>query len=350
MSGIGDERLDRGYRAANDALDERPSAATRAAILAAAARQVQAGPRDAKAPRGAPRAGTMLRWPMAAAAAVMLSTLAVMMAVRTEREMPSFSPPEEVAGPRVATAPDSSSVAALPAPQNAPTGGDVSGPAAPSTALSAESGAPAVERRRALAKESGVAAPPIAVPPAATTPASAPSSAPSARDQAAATAQIDAKVMAAAEGARAKEEVAAPLSAAMPAAPSPAREASRSNESTPAVTVPAAPMTQAKADATPPTDAESRRKERADGTGAALSTMRQAPAPTGALGAGVGTSRSEVDARSDVTLRAEDWLEKIIKLRKTGRHDEADAELKRFREQYPHVQVPAEALPATGTR
>jgi len=56
MNGTGDESLDRGYRAANDVLDERPSAATRAAILAAAARQVQAGPRDAQAPRGAPGA------------------------------------------------------------------------------------------------------------------------------------------------------------------------------------------------------------------------------------------------------------------------------------------------------
>ena len=350
MSGIGDERLDRGYRAANDALDERPSAATRAAILAAAARQVQAGPRDVQAPRGAPRFGTMLRWPMAAAATVLLSTLAVMMAVRTEHEMPSFSPPAEIAEPRVSAAPDSPSVAASTTRQTAPAGADVSSPAAPSTAMSADSGVPAVERKRALAKESGMAAPPIAVPPATTPPASAPSSASSARDQASASAQVDAKVMAATEGARAREEVAAQFSPAMPAAPSPAREASRSNESTPAATVPAAPMPQAKADAPLPTDAESRRSGRADGTGAALSKLRQAPAPTGALGAGVGTSRSEVDAPTDGTLRAEDWLEKIIKLRKTGRHEEADAELKRFRERYPQVQVPAEALPATGTR
>ncbi len=349
MSGSGDERLDRGYRAANDALDERPSAATRAAILAAAARQVQAGPRDAQAPRGAPRFGTALRWPMAAAATVLLSTLAVMMAVRTEHEMPSFSPPAEIE-PRVTTAPDSPSVAASTARQSAPAGADVSSPASPSTAMSADSSAPAVERKRALAKESGVAAPPIAVPPATTPPASAPSSAPSARDQAAASAQADAKVMAAAEGARAKEEAAAQFSPTPPPAPSPTREASRSNESTPAAAAPAAPMPQAKADAALPTEAESRRNGRADSTGAALSRLRQAPAPTGALGAGVGTSRSEVDVPTDGTLRAEDWLEKIIKLRKAGRHDEADAELKRFRERYPQVQVPAEALPATGTR
>lgn len=349
MSGIGDERLDRGYRAANDALDERPSAATRAAILAAAARQVQAGPRDAKAPRIASRFGTTLRWPMAAAATVLLSTLAVMMAVRTEHEMPSFSPPAEIE-PRATTAPDASSATSSSARQSAPAGTDAGGLAAPSTAMNADSAAPALEHKRALAKEGAVAAPPIAVPPARTAPGSAPTSPPSARDQAAASDQADAKVAAAAEGARAKEEVAAQFSPAMPPAPSPAREASRSNESTPAATVPAAPMPQGKADAALPTDAESRRNGRADSTGPALSRLRQAPAPAGALGAGVASSRSEVDVPIDGTLRAEEWLEKIIKLRKTGRHDEADAELKRFRERHPQVQVPAEALPATGTR
>ena len=349
MSGTGDESLDRGYRAANDALDERPSAATRAAILAAAARQVQAGPRDAQAPRGASLFGTTLRWPMAAAATVLLSTLAVMMAVRTDQEMPSFSPPAEIE-PRVTRAPGSPSAAASSARQSAPVGSDVGGLAAPSTAMSADSAAPSAERKRALAKEGVVAAPPIAVPPARTAPESAPSSPPSARDQATANAQADAKVTAAAQGARAKEEVAAQFSPAVPSARSPAREASRSNDSAPDATVPAAPLPQAKADAAQPTDAESRRNGRADSSGPALSKLRQAPAPTGAPGAGVGTSRSEVDARTDDTLRAEDWLEKIIKLRKAGRHDEADAELKRFRERYPHVQVPVDALPATGTR
>ncbi len=44
------------------------------------------------------------------------------------------------------------------------------------------------------------------------------------------------------------------------------------------------------------------------------------------------------------------WLERIIKLRRDGRHDEADAELKRFRERYPQVQPPSEALLPAGTR
>jgi hypothetical protein len=71
MSGESDaDRVQRDYRTANEMLDERPSAATRASILAAAAREVRAVPRDARAPIAAPGPG-LRRWPMAAAAAVM---------------------------------------------------------------------------------------------------------------------------------------------------------------------------------------------------------------------------------------------------------------------------------------
>ena len=83
-----DDPVGRDYRAASDALDERPAPATRAAILAAAAREANARPRDA-AGSFVPRRA-MKRWPMAAAAAVLLSTLAALLTVRTEREMPSF--------------------------------------------------------------------------------------------------------------------------------------------------------------------------------------------------------------------------------------------------------------------
>jgi hypothetical protein len=97
----------RRYREANAALDERPSAATRAAILAAAARQVEAKPQPAEAPRV-----TRRRWPLAAAAAVLLSTLAVMMAQRTEQEMPTFTAPAEQSLAKVAAAPPGSPPAA----------------------------------------------------------------------------------------------------------------------------------------------------------------------------------------------------------------------------------------------
>jgi len=51
---------------------------------------------------------------------------------------------------------------------------------------------------------------------------------------------------------------------------------------------------------------------------------------------------------------AQDWLAHIVKLRGEGRHEEADAELKRFRERYPDFPVPPTALPpvssSSGTR
>jgi hypothetical protein len=70
--------------------------------------------------------------------------------------------------------------------------------------------------------------------------------------------------------------------------------------------------------------------------------------PAAGLGAATGSVRAEADASKSSS--ASEWLERIIKLRRAGRHDEADVELKRFRESYPQVTVPAEALPATGTR
>ena len=81
-----DQDLIRRYREANAALEERPSASARASILAAAAREVRAQPVNAaRVYRG------RTRWPLAAAATVMLSTFAVMLAIRTNEEMPQFS-------------------------------------------------------------------------------------------------------------------------------------------------------------------------------------------------------------------------------------------------------------------
>jgi hypothetical protein len=113
MSTDRDDAPARRYREASAALDERPSAATRAAILAAAARQVEARPQAADAPRLVRR-----RWPLAAAAAVLLSTLAVMMADRTGQEMPASTAPAERAQESVAVAPATAG-APTPPPESA---------------------------------------------------------------------------------------------------------------------------------------------------------------------------------------------------------------------------------------
>jgi hypothetical protein len=74
-----------------------------------------------------------------------------------------------------------------------------------------------------------------------------------------------------------------------------------------------------------------------------VSARERAPAAQGA---------ARLDAARDFESSAPMWLERIVKLRGEGREAEADAELKRFRERYPGVEVSPAALPggAAGTR
>jgi hypothetical protein len=314
MSG-NEDRIRRGYQAASDALDERPSAATRAAILAAAAREIEAGPRDAAAPIEAPRRYSMRQWPAAAAAAVLLSTLAVMMAVRTEREMPTFTAPTETAESRAPAAPATDAPTATKPAEETP-----------------DSKAAGGERVQPPASERSVQRPAVrSEPPAPSAPAAADEQ--RARDAASSIAERSRKANEASTEQKAEDEAdlrgpAAPLA---PAAPAPLAKADS-----------------ASAEAMASTD--SRRKERGDEANLSRAPMRQAPVEAGALGAAAGAPSVEADAASSSESSADKWLERIVKLRSSGRHDEADVELKRFRERYPHIQVPPSALPPSGTR
>lgn len=105
------------YRGANRALDERPDPSTRSAILAAAARAIEAKPQ----PVGATPAR---RWRvrLAAAATVLISTIAVIVAQRTEREMPAEvlaerAPPAQTADAAIPVEPQTQ---ATPVPEAAP--------------------------------------------------------------------------------------------------------------------------------------------------------------------------------------------------------------------------------------
>jgi ribonuclease E len=306
MSAEDGDRSVRGYRAATGALDERPSAAARAAILAAAARQVQAGPRDARESLAAPRVASRRRWPYAAAAAVLLSSLAVMMATRTEREMPTFTAPAE----RVAE----NAASLKPVPSSEPPAPAVSSTASPEAA-STPAAVPAKSGKQAKASVSR------------------------------ADVTGEAKIAPPAEAPRAKEEVAALRDTPPPvvaSAPPTGADAAPSA---------ALPAQLAKRQAAPPSDAEGRRRnESADAASAERPALRQAPAAPPAAGLGAATGAVGAEADASTAPSASEWLERIIKLRRAGRHDEADVELKRFRENYPQVTVPAEALPATGTR
>ncbi len=138
----------------------------------------------------------------------------------------------------------------------------------------------------------------------------------------------ESKLNAAAEPARAKEE-AAGLRA-------PPTERAASVEA-PRTAADAAEMPLAKRQSAPFNESAERRRDIGE------STTGRAPSPA-AQGAIAGDQRSKAD------LSASEWLDRIVKLRRAGRHEEADAELKRFRERYPQVTIPPEAQALAGTR
>ena len=306
MSTDRDDVPARRYREASATLDERPSAATRAAILAAAARQVEARPRSADAPRVVRRP----RWPLAAAAAVLLSTLAVMMANRTGQEMPSFTAPAERAPETVAVAPtiavapppSSESAAPLPAPPIAAAPAPVAKRSTTSNAREERSSLATAPAERVDAQRSDAASPAVSARSAERAPETA--------------------------SAAARQE----LSTAGPAAPAAPPRAAPLARSAP---------TPAAAAALPAPEIATDKPEEAPVDRA--SARERSPAAQGA---------ARLDAVRDFEGSAPMWLERIVKLRREGREAEADAELKRFRERYPGVQVSPAALPGgtAGTR
>jgi len=280
--------LVRRYHASSAELNEQPAASARAAILAAAARETQARPIIADAPYQKP--GTM-RWPLAAAAAVMLSTLAVMLAVRTNDEMPQFESPQT---PASRAAENSAPMPVLPPVASIDPAQPLEQAASPPTESrrsAARNVAPKVQRERGVDAVADSQSELQQSVPSATTmnqPANAP--------------------------------------AATPALPTPAPNAKEAKLRAEEAVSGAA----ARPRSTAPADADARRDS----------------APTMPPAASLAKPSERSQAEEPAAL----WLERIIKLRRDGRHDEADAELRRFRERYPQVQLPADALPATGTR
>ncbi len=298
--------LDR-YQQASAALDERPAASARASILAAAAREVGARPVDAAA-----RRPIRQRWPLAAAAAVMLSTLAVMLAIRTNEEMPQFSAPAQA--PRGAA--DNAAPPAAPPASSPPPMADLSAGKLEEPQRQVTESRPAKTRER-LARAQSEADAVAKTPREANRPAlnEAPSPPRVLKKEAAQQNVLAAEK----ENARQSAPAAFPATAA---APEPAARAKARTEPSAAGAVAAAPIDQASAD--------SRRD-------------------AGRTAAPASPSVAQVESKQQDDSAAA-WLERIIKLRREGRHEEADAELKRFRERYPQVQPPAEALLPAGTR
>jgi hypothetical protein len=309
----------RRYREASAALDERPSDATRAAILAAAARNVGAKPEAA----GAPRSPLRRRWPLAAAATVLLSSLAVILASRTGQEMPAHTMQEEQA--------------AMPSPR-AP--GELPRDNAVADRDSAETAAAAVppQPRSDTARE----------PRAVERPAGAQSRS---GDEPSVRTMI---------GPRREPGVAdaapehPPAPAALPQAVLPPPPSAASSPALPAPPVPT-PVPESAAPASGSTSPEA--SSRAAKPGAGQTASEVAGRSAGAAGSDRALSTEQMarrvapapwaqrdDAASKRAQRsAPEWLELIVRLRAEGRHAEADAELKRFRESYPEHEVPAAA-------
>jgi len=323
-----DDALERRYREASAALDERPAAATRAAILAAAARQGDAGPQAADAPRPVRR-----RWPVAAAAAVLLSSLAVMLAHRTEQEMPTFTVPAERASESVAVAPVQPPLAKpkaedAAAPLQAPSAVD-SAAAAPSgtrdaSPAGAKKTAPAIAReQQGLAAEA----------PAERAPA------PQSDASNAALAKQRALPAPDAPGAESRQAFPAAPAATLPAPPAAPPALARTNPppaSAPASAGAVSPQGLNEA-ATPKAPTDFARSS--DRSSEPAARREAAPVPQAA---------GRQDAAREFERSAQEWLERIVKLRSEGRDAEADAELKRFRERYPQVHVPPAAMPPAG--
>jgi hypothetical protein len=100
--------------------------------------------------------------------------------------------------------------------------------------------------------------------------------------------------------------------------------------------------------AAPAAPAESRSKENA--LGAAVSRQEQtaeAQKPEARADSAPGSMAAPA-ARARMAERTaespERWLERIVQLRKEGRHEEADKQLAEFRKRYPEYKVPESAL------
>ena len=73
------------------------------------------------------------------------------------------------------------------------------------------------------------------------------------------------------------------------------------------------------------------------------SVQAQAPAPAPARAMAAAPAPAASEQVLEAAFSAEEWIKRILDLRRTGRHAEADASLLRFMQRYPQFRVPPEA-------
>jgi hypothetical protein len=340
-----DQRVVDAYRAASEALDERPQAATRAAILAAAARAVDAQPQDADtgvtSRRPAQRARSAIqpsRRPLAMVASFLVATVVLAMVMRTQEQqdtnglatMTANQPAaktDSAAVSQMAVPPQQASVADKPGGTELKSEREGHGP----TTSLATPGVAAVDKI-AAAPAARVAVPEMR------TQAPAPVAAPAASEERPALRRElvladRSEPQAAAERTRSKLTAeAAGKPAAMVAAPPPP------------ASPPAAPKIEQESH-----DAAKRQSPatRADESAA---TETDAGAASGRLAKARPVERTAAIAGDSVEGDPVRWAERLIALRDAGRDDDADRELVRLRERYPDFKLPPNALRRAGTR
>jgi len=333
------------YRAASATLDEQPQAATRAAILAAAARAVNAEPQDVhtgatslrqRRVRGRTSRIGPSRRPLALVASFLVATVALVLATRTNEER------SDSAQSAVASKATEQMAANTPA---APVDGDLlaKSDTAPTKQL-ATSDPVATDKVQAAPAEAKPAAPPAQP---ARMQGAEPQSAPPAPSTRQESARRNRELADAREPGRDLERAATRASSGVlsntaPAPVSPAAVGAG---------VAAAPPAPA---ATPPLK-EERSKDTAMLRAAGPRAEQRAAAETDAaapeqLAKARPVERTPAMSEESVENDPVRWMERIIALRDAGRDDDADRELVRLRERYVDVKVPENALRRTGTR
>jgi ribonuclease E len=336
----GDTGALRAYRDAAAQAGEAPRAETRAAILAAAARQVQARPQPVG--RAAPL--TRYRAPLALAASLLVGTIAWQLSAQfdepaltdTVQEAPATAPAGAPSG--AVTAP-ASEAAAVPPPPAAARSEEAPRERA-DEAQRAAPVAPSVDEaaRRAAQGAAASAALAPATPPARPGDhdmASKPTS-----EERAAVSPPPTKAPATASD---RSPPAPPQVAAPSAAPSTA-PAGASNESAAAAAAPAPPQS------APPRPAALRMAPAPSAPPVGGATSESLPAKAAPAPAEEQVRIQPVERRrfnEDAAPRPlEAWLAQVIELRAAGRDADADRELQALRKHYPQAQIPAAALPA----
>lgn len=358
-----DQRVVDAYRAASKALDERPQPATRAAILAAAARAVDAQPQDAgtgaTSRRQAQRARSPIRpsrRPLALVASFLVATVVLAMVMRTQEQQDTTElatmAASEPAARRDPAAPPAQ-VAVAPAPAQAPVA-DQAGEAELKSEREGHGPTSSLATPGVAAADKIDAAPAERVPPPQVI-VSAPEMNKRAPARVAAPAP-SAPAPSAAVSSEERPQLRRELALADRSEPQAAAGRTRSNLGEQMVSKPAAiaavPQGAPPPPAAPKVGQESRDTANRQALGARADerAAAEADAASDKLAKARPVERTAAIAGDSVEADPARWAERVIALRDTGRDDDADRELVRLRERYPDFKLPPNALRRAGTR